>query len=305
MEKYDVLVQGMVSTDVIFASIPKMPQPGEEVYCGDFEFTGGAAYITAVALSRLGMKVAVLAPIGNDLLSNFILQSLEAEGVATHLMKKLEQPLRTLSVAINYGGDRAFLSYQDEAKGFDMETYTNDILENVEADILHMSAVPNSLSTIKLAKQKQIQVALDMGWDEDWLKDQKLIELIQSSDYFTPNLKEALYITEEDSALSALQKFKEQCPETQTIIKLGEEGALIHTEGEDLIVPGLKRDAIDSTGAGDVFSAGMLTGILKGFTMEKAIQLGNYCGACSVEGLGGATTSPYWSQVEKEFLHTN
>ncbi|MBV7504289.1 carbohydrate kinase family protein [Bacillus sp. sid0103] len=305
MEKYDVLVQGVVSTDVIFSSIPKMPSPGEEVYCGAFEFTCGAAYTTAVAFARLGLKVAIISPIGNDVLSQFVLTSLESEGVSTKLMKKLNQPLRTLSVAINYGGDRSFLSYQDDTKDFNLEEYTNSIIENVDASILHLGAGPKSLSSIQLAKEKGMKVSVDIGWDEKWLKDPKLIEMIQHSDFFTPNLKEALYMTSNTSAEDALHTLQKWCEDTLIIIKIGPKGALVGIQGEDVVVPGFKKNPIDTTGAGDVFAAGVLTGLLKGYEIEEAVRLGNFCGACSVEGLGGATKSPYWTQVEAEFLNTN
>lgn len=302
MEKWDVLVQGVVTTDVIFSEIPKMPEPGEEVYCGEFEFTGGAAYITAVALSRLGLKVAILSPIGTDVLSQFIVHSLESEGVSTKLMKRLDQPLRTLSVAINYGGDRSFLSYQDEAKGFDLESYTLEILDQAETNFLHMSVRPNSLPVIQKAKEKDIQVALDVGWDEEWLKNADIYPIIKLGDYFTPNLREALYMTEQTTAAKALNTFRVQCPYTKVIIKLGPEGALSNVDGNEVVIPGFKRNAIDTTGAGDVFAAGLIAGVIKGHDLKHAIRLGNFCGACSVEGLGGATASPYWEQVEKEFL---
>lgn len=302
MEKWDVLVQGVVTTDVIFSSIPKMPEPGEEVYCSEFEFTGGAAYITAVALARLGLKVALLSPIGTDILSQFIVHSLESEGVSTKLMKRLDQPLRTLSVAINYGGDRSFLSYQDEAQGFDLESYTHEVLETAETEFLHMSVGPNSLPVIQKAKRKGIKVALDVGWGEQWLKNPDIFQIIKHGDYFTPNLKEALYMTDQSLAAKALSKFKEHCPETKVIIKLGPDGALSDFGGKETVVSGFKRNAIDTTGAGDVFAAGLIAGVIKGYDLEQAIRLGNYCGACSVEGLGGATASPHWEKVEQEFL---
>lgn len=81
MEKFDVVVFSQVFVDVIFSPIAKLPNPGEEVFCDDFEFTCGGAYNTAVALSRLGMKVALVSVIGNDFLSNFIKQNLSARSL--------------------------------------------------------------------------------------------------------------------------------------------------------------------------------------------------------------------------------
>ncbi|MGG3470393.1 carbohydrate kinase family protein [Neobacillus pocheonensis] len=300
MEKYEVLVHGIVSTDVIFSSIPRIPDPGEEVYCGAFEFTCGAAYNTAVALSRLGIKVAMVSPIGNDFLSKFMKESLEAEGVSTELMKQLDYPLRTLSVALNYGGDRSFISYQDDLGDFNFEEYVSGVIRETEAKFLHTGASPDAAPIIQMAKRKGLNVSLDVGWDDQWLSDPKLKDIIQMGDLFTPNLKEALKISGETSAQEAMDVLSKI--NNRTIIKLGEEGALLKKDGSQRIVSGFKRTAVDTTGAGDVFVAGVLTGILKGMEIEEAVRLGNFCGGCSVEGLGGTKTSPTWERVEKEYF---
>ena len=305
MEKFDVIVSGQVMTDVIFSSIPRMPNLGEEVYCGAFEFTCGGVYNTAVALARLGMKVAIVSLIGNDFLSQFINQSLEAEGVTTTYMKKLDRPHRSLSVGLNYDGDRSFISYQDDMGDFRLDYYLQTVLEQVETKVLHTGTGPDILLPVKLAKEKGIKVSLDVGWDEDWLKDQRLKELIGLGDLFTPNLKEAQVITGESSAVDAIKELGNLNHKNTIIIKLGKEGALLKNQEVLRTVPGFERKPIDTTGAGDVFSAGVITGMLKGFDLYESVRLGNFCGACSVEGMGVATASPFWSRVEEEFLANN
>jgi sugar/nucleoside kinase (ribokinase family) len=304
MVKYDVLVCGVVTTDVIFSSIPKLPEPGEEIYCKDFNFTCGSVYNTAVALSRLGMKVAIVTPFGNDFLSQFANSQLEAEGVSTEFVKQLDYPLPILSVALNYGGDRSLVSYEEDFGDFDLQAYTNSIVEKVDAKVIHLNASLENKSTIELAKEKGLTISLDVGWNESLLKGSELKELIKMADIFTPNLKEALVITNKKSAEDALTHLHSLHPKGDIVIKLGEEGALLK---QDTIIqiPADKREAIDTTGAGDVFSAGFLAGILKGFDLKEAVRLGNYCGGKSVEGLGGTEKSPYWSDVINEFLNPN
>lgn len=302
MEKYDVIVSGQVSTDVIFSSIPRMPNPGEEVYCGAFEFTCGGVYNTAVALARLGMKVAIVSPIGNDFLSKFVIDSLNTEGVSTELMYELNRPLRALSVGLNYGGDRSFISYQDDISDISLENYLHTILDKVETKVLHTGTGPDSLSVIKKAKEKGIFVSLDVGWDEEWLQSQQLKELIQAGDLFTPNLKEALVITGESTPEKAINVLSVLNPGNTIIIKLGAEGAMMKNDGVVTTVSGFERKPIDTTGAGDVFSAGVITGILRDFPLNEAVRLGNFCGGCSVEGMGGTTNAPHWDRVKKEFL---
>jgi sugar/nucleoside kinase (ribokinase family) len=301
MEKFDVIVSGMVSVDVIFSEIKELPKPSEEIYCEDFEFTCGAMYNTAVALSRLGMKVAILAPIGNDFLSKFILDSLEKEGVVTTYMKHLDQPLRTLSVALNYDGDRSFVSYEDKIKDFDYERYTISMLEKLDASFLHISAEKQAKAVIQAAREKGLKISLDVGWNEKWLKSSELKEIIGLGDLFTPNVKEALEISGKTEPVEALHVLSSFHPNNLIVIKLGEKGAIFKKGDEIIEIPGWKRIPVDTTGAGDVFSAGLLTGMIKNFYLEDAVLLGNFCGGCSVEGLGGTKASPRWSDVPEQF----
>jgi sugar/nucleoside kinase (ribokinase family) len=300
--KYDVLVCGVVTTDVIFSSIPKLPEPGEEVYCNDFNFTCGSVYNSAVALSRLGMKVAIVTPLGNDFLSQFAKSQLEAEGVSTKFVKQLDDPLPILSVALNYGGDRSFVSYEEDFGSFDLQAYTNEIVQKADASVIHINASLENQSTIRLAKEKGITISLDVGWNETLLKSPELKEIIQMADIFTPNLKEALVITNRTNAGDALTDLHSLPCQGNIVIKLGEDGALLKVDHSIVQVKADKRETMDTTGAGDVFSAGLMTGILKGFDLKEAVRLGNYCGGKSVEGLGGTQTSPYWDDVINEFL---
>ncbi|WP_066189828.1 carbohydrate kinase family protein [Gracilibacillus timonensis] len=300
MDHYDVLVVGPFSVDVIFSSIPRLPNLGEEVYCGDFEFTCGASYNVAVALARLGLKVTVAAPLGNDFLSSFILENLKKEGVNTEHIVHLDKPLRTLSVALNYDGDRSFISYEDKINDFDYQGYINSVVNKVSARALYISLNENAVSIVESAKNKNWLIFQDVGWDEEWLQEVKLQQLVSAGDYFLPNLKEALIMTNEHTIESALDQLNTFNTKGVTIIKLGEDGAIFKSGNTKQMVPTTKKQVMDTTGAGDVFVAGVMTGILKGYCLSESIQLGNFCGGCSVQGLGGTKCSPTWDQVIEE-----
>ncbi|MFD1362426.1 carbohydrate kinase family protein [Lentibacillus salinarum] len=305
MEKFDVVVCGPVSVDIIFSEIDKLPEPSEEIYCDDFEFTCGASYNTAVALSRLGLKVAILAPVGNDFLSKFIIEKLEAEGVITTYMKSLDRPLRSLSVALNYSGDRSFVSYEDEIQNFDYGAYVNSVLGNIETEYLHISAEKRTKSIIEYANEKGIDVSLDVGWNKEWLHSPDLKKIIKLSNLFTPNLKEAQEITGESDPDRALAVLADLNPNNLIVVKLSEQGAIFKKSTTTEKVSGSKRIPVDTTGAGDVFSAGLLAGLIKGYEVRQAIQLGNFCGGCSVEGMGGTKTSPMWRDIPTELIYPN
>jgi len=300
---YDVIVCGNISVDIIFSDFKKFPGPGEEIYCDQFEFTCGGLYNTAVTLSRLGLKVAIVGVVGNDILSRFVLENLEKEGVFVEFLKVFDYPMQSLSVAFNYENDRSIISYEDKVKNFDMEAYINSVMDKVNTNVLHISATKMAESTIDIANKRNILVSIDVSWDEEWLRSLKLKRIIKKSDLFTPNLKEALIITGEEDGKKALKQLRLLNSNNNVIVKLGSEGAIYYDNDEIVSVTAMKTKVIDTTGAGDVFAGGVITGLLKKFELKDAVKLGNYCGGYSVRGLGGTQTSPYWNQVKDEFLH--
>lgn len=301
MVNVDVLVCGPIFTDIVFSNVPRMPKPGEEVFGQGFEFTcGGSTYITSVAMARLGMNIAVAAPLGNDFLSQFTREQLEREGLTAAHSYTVDRPMRQVTAAINTEGDRAFVTYQDP---LDLEGYQQHLLallDKINASMLIVNARPEYRQMIEKARSKGISIVMDIGWDDEWIYSRELKELLQLGHYFTPNLAEALAITGKQTPEEALEVLRDII-ETP-IVKLGAAGAIFPTaEGIGHVAGMPVETPVDTTGAGDNFLAGLLAGVLKGWTLENAIQLGNYCGGQSVLGIGGTAASPTWEQV-RDFI---
>jgi len=300
LEPFDVMICGPIFTDIVFSAVPRMPSPGKEILSQGFEFTcGGSTYITSVAMSRLGMKPAMLAPLGNDFLSHFIRSQLENEGVSSAYAYSVDHPLRQVTAAINCQGDRAFVTYQDPLDTEGYQTYLLEALDKLEARMLIVNARPEFVPVIEKAHSKGMSIVFDIGWDDEWIYSPELKELLRLGHWFTPNLPESLAITGThlpEEAIEVMQSLVEH-----PIIKLGPEGAMLKGAGGIARIPGYPVEhPIDTTGAGDNFLAGLLTGILKGWDIADAVRLGNYCGAKSVQGLGGTAASPTWEQAQAD-----
>jgi len=87
-------------------------------------------------------------------------------------------------------------------------------------------------------------------------------------------------------------------------LKLGEKGCYLKTGNEEFRLPAFKVKAVDLTGAGDSFIAGFLTGINKGFSIEKSGRLANAVGAMCISSLG-ATTGVKTLKETMEFMNQN
>ena len=299
MNRFDILISGPIYTDLIFAEVPRLPEPGEEVLCGAFELTcGGSAFITSVALARLGAKVSVLSPIGNDLLSDMIVGALRKEGVETDGMHKMDRSYRNVSAAVNWSGDRAFLTYEDQ---LDMSAYCGHLLqavEQTESRFVLLQPRPAYLPVIERARSAGKRIVFDLGWDEAWLRDPRLKDILRLGHVYTPNLREALAITGAESAEAALRELSGLID--TVIVKLGASGALVAENGQARLVPGFPARVVDATGAGDNFLAGFLAASMRGWPLERAVRLGHFCGASSVQGLGGTAASTTWERVIEE-----
>ena len=79
--KYDVLAVGSYTVDLVFTGMPGLPVMGKEIYSSGFDMLPGEAYNSAVAMHRLGLKVAWAADFGNDLFSQFALEQTRQEGI--------------------------------------------------------------------------------------------------------------------------------------------------------------------------------------------------------------------------------
>ncbi len=287
---YDLIVHGICFADLIYGQVPHLPAPGEEVHCGAFGFSGGGAFITAVAAARLDLKVAILSPFGQGPLEQVVKGLLESEGVDTQWAYQSPDPLPFVTVAINHGGDRGFLTYESSQHHAAFQAHCLRVVNKVSASWLHLGAHPHTLPLVELALKKNIQVSMGTAWDPEWLQDPDLIHLIACSHLFLANRQEAEAITRTHSLRAAGQALEALAP--RFAITNADQGGLYR----ELASPPRPfasdpTPVVDSTGAGDNFTAGVLAGLINGATFRQAVDLGSYCGRQSVRGFGGTSTA--------------
>jgi len=135
------------------------------------------------------------------------------------------------------------------------------------------------------ARSRGILVYVDAHWNLDHLRSSYLRELLQHVDVFSPNLPEALEITGAGSAEEALDGLSRLC--RCVAIKCGSEGCLAWRDGERIAVPAIAVQAVETTGAGDNFNAGLIYGLLHGYQFERCLRYANVAGGLSTQVLGG------------------
>jgi len=289
---FDVIVVGNYSVDLIFSGMSEFPQLGKDVVSSNFKMTPGEAYISAVSMHRLGIKVGWAADFGNDDFSQFALNCAREEGLDESLFVMHDRPYRRISVSASYPHERGFLTYYDPDPQLPAAL---SAFRKLYAKVIYLPGLyygPFSDVGMKLIRLKNMKLVMDgnssTGNILDKSSESKAIrKAIKNADIFLPNAQEARRLTGEMDLELAIRKLGELCP--LVVVKDGSNGSFAFSNNFLLHIPAIPIKSIDTTGAGDNFSAGFLRAWLDEQSMDTCLKWGNITGGLSTLELGGTT----------------
>jgi sugar/nucleoside kinase (ribokinase family) len=258
---------------------------------------GGSAAITAVAAARLGLRVALAAAVGADPAGRFMLGQLAAEGVGTGPVGVRADAPTGMTVALSAGGDRAILT----ATGAVATLTAGDVPASLLARARHVhvssyflvedSLGPGLAALLEAARAAGACTSLDTNWDpaQRW-GDARLTAALAHASLLLPNETEALRLARASALEQAVPALAALGP--RLVIKLGARGALCVDGTRRYLAEPPPVTPVDTTGAGDCFNAGVITGLLHGLGMPAAVALGCAVGAASTRAPGGTAGAP-------------
>jgi sugar/nucleoside kinase (ribokinase family) len=299
---YDILLLGDYFFDMIYTGLDHMPVLGIETYTQNLIATGGAMFNTAVSLRRLGGRVGWATHFGNDYYSQYIRGLALAENMDLALAKNLDHPYRRVTTALALQGERAFVTFVDPDE-HDMQAYWLETTTRCTFNHLHLGGLmlpAEVLPLVESAHGMGATVSMDCQ-DVPMLKESHLWhEIVNTTDIFMPNAREALLLTDTTDVQSALHQLGRWCDGRLVVIKDGANGAWAIHNGEIFHAPAISvPQVVDTTGAGDCFNAGFLHAyVVEHQPIDICLRYGNICGGCSVQGVGGATTAPTYVQLK-------
>jgi len=135
-------------------------------------------------------------------------------------------------------------------------------------------------------------VFADAGWDPTGAWDRTLLRTLAGCDAFMPNAVEAMHYTRTDTPQAAVRALAEHVP--FAVVTMGGDGAIAidGVTGEAAEVPALPVDALDPTGAGDVFGAALVLGTIAGWPLEHRLRFAGVSAALAVHEFGGSLAAP-------------
>ena len=284
--RYDVLVAGDYSIDLIFAGLPALPEPGQEVIGREFAQLPGETYTSAVAMHRLGLRVGWAADFGDDDFSALALRHVRAEGLDESLFVHHQRPYRRVSVAASVPNDRAFLTYRDPAPA---RPAAVKALVTTTASALYLPGFYSGAlfdAGRWLVRAKRMQLIMDGNLTtEVTLESPGVRRTLAQVDVFLPNAREARQLTGQTDLDQAARQLAALGP--LVVVKNGAAGALACQADRLWHTEALPITSVDTTGAGDCFSAGFVKARLMGQPVGDCLRWANIVGGLSTLGLGG------------------
>ncbi|SFL46299.1 fructokinase [Gracilibacillus orientalis] len=291
---------------------------GNPVYAAN---PGGAPGNLLVALSRLSKETSFIGSVGNDQFGNMLEETLYNNGVSTSGMVYSDIHTTLAIVHIDESGDRSFSFCRNP--GADTMLSKDDLKPEsiAQTKIFHVGSIsmtnePSRKATrtaLKIAKENGVTISYDPNlrrdlWDSLEGAKERIVELLYYADIVKLSEEELEFIAGTNEVEKGAKLIFQQYDVSLLFITAGSIGSYCCNKHVILFKPGLSIKAIDTTGCGDAFFAGVLYKILENNMpyqnisekeMSELLLFGNAMGAYVAQKQGGIPALPNLNEISK------
>lgn len=292
MSRFDVSVVGLYILDILGRPVTAIPEGGNVDFIEEIRLTvAGTAGGTAIDLAKLGLCCQAVGAVGSDEKADFVLNRMQQFDIDCDLMQRLDG-VETSATILNVrpNGERPALHCRGASDHFDIDAAT--LPRVLDCRFLHLGGTGLLAKLDGDPSRKLLQAGQEAGcvttWDlvgagpDTW----KFVEpLLPHIDFFIPSIEEAEILSGLDGVEENIKFFQSRgvkCP----VLTMGGDGSMIAMGDERIHVPAYSIDVIDTTGCGDAYTAGFITGLAEGRPLEEAAHLGTASASLVASGLG-------------------
>ncbi len=265
--------------------------------------TGGSTSNTIHGLARLGAPAGYIGKIGRDEMGDFFRREMERFHVTPHLIGS-DVDTGIATTFISQDAERTFATYLGAAAMMTPDELDPKVFD--QYDCIHVEGylIFNHdliLKVCQIAKEKGLKISMDMASYNIIEANRDFVKMLLSDyvDIIFANEEEAKAFTGKEG-VEALDVLAEYCP--VAIVKVGKEGSFIKMNGEVTQVGVIPVNAVDTTGAGDIYAAGFLYGLMNDYTPTKAGELAAYLAGRVIERVGAKLSDEVWDEVRETFF---
>lgn len=292
-------VLGAAAVDITIR-VKEFPSPDGIVMAEEkYSSPGGSGGNVAEGIARLGYPVRFLGVVGDDENGLLLRRSFETTGVDTHFIRIAKgESTASCFIAVNQKGERLIFSLGGAA------IYTKpgelDLASVSDTRVLYIAdAYPEVALAAIQALPAEARIVYCPGGLMVNLGKTFFEPVLARADVAVFNQVEAKAITgmvDPQEALNRLAEMGIRIP----VITCGAEGALFCENGQHIHIPAVPvKEVADSTGAGDAFSAGLVAGMVQGFSMADCVHLACEVAAHKIQFQGAREGLPYRHQIAR------
>ena len=286
-------VIGDVTVDHIHF-LERIPSAGEDATpIRSALLPGGAGGTLAYYAAALGHEVRLAARVGADPFRVVALENVTKASVNLDaLQTDAERMTSTVTILVTKNAERTMISATGANRHLDAALLEAKAIQQSAAVVISAYALMEgaqreyTLQAMQIARAAGVPIFIDLGTGAVNAAGTALLEAVKGADYLLMNQLELFRITGEDNISAALEGLKAQGLKT-VVIKVGALGAILWTPAESELLEGYSvPDVVDTTGAGDGFTAAFAHAVLSGYALPDAVRYANVAGALVATGIG-------------------
>jgi sulfofructose kinase len=279
--KVDVVGVGLNATDTLIP-VHQFPAAGSKVEFRSANVLPGGQVATAmVACQSWGLRTRYVGKVGDDLAATLHRSEFANLGVEAHLLTAPGCPSQQAFILVDDAGERTVLWKRDDR----LELHPSDLRRDwiLEARALHLDGHDTSAATVAATWARHAGIPVIADLDELYPGVDSLLPLI---DYLITSRDIPGRISDEPDLCKSLPFVRARFGARLAAATLGHEGVLAYDGTQFHYAPAFRVQTTDTTGAGDIFHAGFIYGLLQGWPLPRQLEFACAAAALNCTGIG-------------------
>jgi sulfofructose kinase len=291
---FDVVGLGLNATDTLIR-LPCFPAPDSkmELLSADVR-AGGQVASAMVACRKWGLRTTYIGKVGDDAAAQLQQEELERAGVVAHLLRVSDCSSQIAFVLVDdSSGERTILSKRDSRLTIAPQEILREWFAGARALLVDGHDVDAAIQAARWAREMRIPVVADI--DNRYSQVEVLLEVV---DYLFTSSDFPARLTDQPDILKSLPEISRRFKCRLSGATLGRLGAVAWDGVRFHYCPGFRVKAVDTTGAGDIFHAGFVYGLLGGWALPRILKFSCAAAALNCTAVGARAGIATVEQIE-------
>lgn len=262
---------------------------------------GGSAANTISGLAKMGVEAGFLGVVGDDYIGRFFEKEMNETGVVPMLVKSVTSPSGRVQAIVTKDSERTFATYLGASQELSKEHVTPEKLDGWDLFYVegYLVSNPEMLNhALETAQKAGLNIAIDLASYNVVSENREyLLDIVKNrANIVFANEEEARALTgmEPEQALDFIASMCDIA-----VVKIGKKGALAKHGDMTVRIAPVEANVIDTTGAGDMFAAGFLWGLVNGKTLQQCGDIGSLLAANIIEVTGAKMDETRWEKISR------